>query len=99
MNDEKLKKLFAAARSEMPPTPPSGFDEQVIRAMRNEVRRAPVSLWEQLDALFPRLAIASVLVVGACVLGDYYYSAVHPAGLEAEVNAIAEQWAFPANGS
>ncbi len=71
----------------------------VVRALRSEARPAPLSFWDQLEALFPRLAITATLVVGLCVLGDVYFSTMYPTSLSSEVNAISEQWLFAANGT
>jgi hypothetical protein len=98
MNDEKLKKLFELARSEIAPAPPEGFDARVVHALRREAAASPVSLWDQLEALFPRMAVATVLLMGLCVLGDYSLAAVYPASFSAQMNEISEQWLFAANG-
>jgi hypothetical protein len=77
MNDEKLKKMFGLARSETPPAPPGNFDLRVLAAIRREERAAPLSLWDQLGALFPRLALAALLVMTVCLAADYYSAARH----------------------
>jgi hypothetical protein len=94
MNDEKLKQLFESARRESPPSPTEEFDARILRAVQRESRLTPVTFWDQLEVLFPRLAVASLLVVGICFLGDYCYSIAHPAGLMGEVSEVSEQWLF-----
>jgi len=74
MNELKFKKLFALARKENAPAAPDGFDARVLAAIRREERAAPVTLWEQLGQLFPRLAVAAVLVMGVCVFADFYFT-------------------------
>jgi hypothetical protein len=55
-------------------------------------------LWDQIEALFPRVAMGAALVMALCLLGDFYFSAAHPAGLSGDVNEISEQWLLGANG-
>ena len=97
MNDRKLKKLFELTLVEIPPAPPEGFDSRVMAALRREQRAGLPSLWDQLEQLFPRLAVATVLIIGICVAGDFMYSALHPAGLTADVHELADQWLLAAN--
>ncbi|HWF18401.1 MAG TPA: hypothetical protein VG754_04005 [Verrucomicrobiae bacterium] len=97
MNDRKLKKLFELGRDEVPPRAPEGFEERVSRALRSERPNAPVSFWEQIEALFPRVAIAAVLVMGCCLAAELSFSAAHPAGLSADVSELSDQWLFAGN--
>jgi hypothetical protein len=97
MNDEKLKKLFELARAEAAPIPPEGFDSRVIRALASEIPAPPISLWDQIEALFPRVAMGTALVMLICLLGDFCYSAAYPAGLSGDVNEISEQWLLGSN--
>jgi hypothetical protein len=98
MNDEKLKKLFELARGETAPVPPEGFDARVVRALARETKDAPVSLWDQIEALFPRVVMGAALVMALCLLGDFCFSAAYPTGLSGEVNEISEQWLLGADG-
>jgi hypothetical protein len=99
MNDRKLKQLFETARSETPPVAPEDFAARVERAIRNEARAAPHSLWDELGELFPRLALTATVIVACCVLSDLYFSNASASSFSAEVNAISEQWLFAANGN
>ncbi|MDB6015753.1 MAG: hypothetical protein JWR19_242 [Pedosphaera sp.] len=100
MNDRKLKELFELSRGEQPPTPPMGFDARVVTALRRESRSqaGPLSLWEQLGQLLPRLAVATVMVVGVCVAVDFYASTDAPS-LTAGIDQISDQWLFAQNGN
>lgn len=91
MTDDKFKRLFELARGESPPPAPDDFTRHVMAGIRRERRAAPVSLWEQIGSLFPRLAIATALVIGACALTEFYYSSIHPADLNGELGAVSEQ--------
>jgi hypothetical protein len=97
MNDRKLKKLFELSRGEAPPTPLEGFDARVMLAVRREQRAQVASLWEQLDQLFPRLAVATALIVGTCALADFVYSSQHPTEIPADTTELAEQWLYTGN--
>jgi hypothetical protein len=98
MNDDRLKKLFALARTETPPSAPEGFDARVLAAVRRERRAAPVSVWEQIGALFPRLAVGAALVIALCLAAEFCWSAMQPSSLAAEVSELSDQWLFAANG-
>ena len=91
MNEKKIKQLFTAARTEAAPLPPASFAADVLRA----VRRAPIvaappvaSLFDQLNFLFPRFALAAVLVIGLCVATDLGFTS---AGVS-EPSDGATQW-------
>jgi hypothetical protein len=94
MNEQKLQKLFNAARDEPAQGPAAGFEARVMRALRREPRPEPFSLAEQLGELFPRLALAAAMVIGLCVAADLCLSAFVQADLSASVAEASEQWLF-----
>lgn len=98
MNDDKLQRLFRSARNESTPPGPEDFDRRVVQAIRRETDSAPISLFDQLGALFPRLALASVLLIALCVAADIGLSALGQSDLESGVAQISEQWLFPVKG-
>ena len=98
MNDDRLRQLFESARIETQPGAPEGFDARVLADVRRERRAAPVSLWEQIGELFPRLAVGATLVIALCLAADFYWSAAPPAGLAADVTQLSDQWLFAPNG-
>jgi len=74
MNEQKLKQLFAAARREPAPAPPSEFSDSVLRALRREPTPAdtlPWGLFEQLNRLFPRVALAAAAIILLCLAADF----------------------------
>jgi RNA polymerase sigma-70 factor (ECF subfamily) len=91
MNDKKLKQLFGLAGKEAPPTPPEGFDVCVAQSLRRQSPLESVSLWEQLEKLFPRVAIASLLVAGVCMLGDFARTSPE---LSTDLDNLSAQWIF-----
>ena len=75
MNEKKLNQLFAAARQDAAPTPPTDFAADVLRAVRREPARTPWSVFDQLNLLFPRLALAAAAVIVLSVATDWTLTA------------------------
>ena len=98
MNEQKLKKLFELARAETPPAPPGNFELRVLGAIRREGRATPLSWWDQLGALFPRLALATMLLMTACLAADYYYTATHATTFAEDATQFAGQTLFADSG-
>lgn len=99
MKPKTLNRLFAAARNEMPPESPADFAAGVLRVVRREPPREAVTLpsvWAQLNALFPRVALAAAALIILCVAVDRGLTA---AGLPDVANgaaAAAAQFTFDA---
>ena len=102
MNTTKLKKLFEAARGETAPPPPPAFAEDVLRAVRREPAPVPgkeaFSVFEQLNALFPRVAFASVAVIVLGLAADFGLSASDLPDLNEGLSQISAQWFFTPGG-
>jgi hypothetical protein len=101
MNERKLKQLFAAARNEPAPAPSEEFAADVLRAIRRE-RQTPgpgtVSLFDQLNWLFPRLAWAAAAVMVLSVAADYGLTAAGLPGLNNGLAQLSAQWFLTPNG-
>lgn len=95
MNEQKLKKLFAVVRKETAPAPPADFAADVLRAVRRE-RQIPaagtVSLFDQLNLLFPKLACAAAAVIALGVAADFGLAAAGGPGLSDGLSQISAQW-------
>ena len=79
MNENKLKQLFAAARRSTAPEPPKDFAEDVLRAARQLPRDRHGSpfepgIFEQLNAWFPRVALAAAALICLCVALELGYT-------------------------
>jgi hypothetical protein len=98
MNDDQIKKLFGLARLETPPAPPGNFELRVLGAIRREERAAPLSWWDQLGLLFPRLALAAVLIMAACLAADYYSASNHDSTFAVDAAQVTAGDMFSANG-
>ncbi len=97
MNEKKLNQLFAAARSESAPTPPVDFAGDVLRAVHHEpppVESFPV--WEHLNGLFPRLALAAAAVIILCVAADCGLTAAGLPGVGEGAAQVTSQYLFNA---
>lgn len=99
MNPKKLQHLFAAARREAPPSPPADFAGDVLRAIHNSpsaaVPSAPapsLSLADQLNPLFPRIALAALAVIALGIAADYGLSAAGGPDLTDGMAQISAQW-------
>ena len=78
MNENKLQKLFAAARRETGPVPPADFAGDVLRIIRHEPATRFAGgflLFDSLNRWFPRLALAAVTVILLCASADFVMSA------------------------
>ena len=83
MNANKIKQLFAAARTEPVGAVPEDFPSDVMRAVRNEPLRStiPASIWDHLNALFPRVAIAAAAIIVLCLAADWGLTAAGRPGV------------------
>ena len=69
MKDQKLQKLFAAVRRHPAPEPPADFAGDVLHAARQTSATPGTqghSLFDQLNGLFPRVAIAAATIILLC---------------------------------
>ena len=92
MNENKQKQLFEAARGNPGVEVPSDFAMQVLGAIRREETRAgEASLFEQLSALFPRLATAALLVISVGVVFEFVIND----DLFSRLSQASDQWLLP----
>jgi len=98
MNENKLKKLFASAQQEIVPAPPEDFAADVLRAIRHEPQitgAETFSLFDQLNLLFPRIAVAAAVIILLCVAADYGATAAGMPGLEDGAAQLSAQQLLP----
>jgi hypothetical protein len=101
MNEKKLKQLFASARNEPAPAPPEDFAADVLRAVRHEPPAGvpqTLSLFDQLNLLFPRLVVASAAVIALCVAADLGLTAAGVPDLGDGISQISAQWFLAPGG-
>jgi hypothetical protein len=94
MNNNELNSLLRAARAESPPVPSDDFERDLMRAVRRQTNREPLSLVEQLGELFPRLAWASAAVIVCCAI---ILSSTDQSSLGDKFAELSQQWLFAAN--
>lgn len=97
MNENKLKRLFAAARNEPTPLASPDFHADVLRAVRHEPSPIPAAaaiLWDHLNALFPRVALAAAAVIVLCVAADYGLTAAGLPGVSDGAAQVTSQFLF-----
>ena len=73
MNNKKLEQLFESARRSTAPEPEPGFAAAVLRAVRQsppDRLAGATPVLEQLNAWFPRVALAAVALTVLCVVVD-----------------------------
>lgn len=96
MNNQKLQKLFAAARRQPAPEPPADFAADVLRAARN-ANSTPgtqgYSLADQLNGLFPRVAFAALAVILLCAALEWTDNSPSPD--EAGISGMAPSLVSP----
>jgi hypothetical protein len=97
MNDDKLKKIFAAARKENPAAPADGFDFLVMQAVKREPAPRAATVSDQLNALFPRLACAASTAIALCVAGGWLADGAQTS-LTDGVAQLSQQWLLTGNG-
>jgi hypothetical protein len=100
MNENKLKKLFASARKDPAPEPSPEFAADVLRTIHGESSSVPTgsfSIWEHLNGLFPRLALASVMVIILCVAADWGLTAAGVPEVSDGTSQAVSQYLFNAN--
>jgi hypothetical protein len=94
MKKDKLSELFRIARAESPPAAPERFEHEVMRAVGRQTNCEPVSLVDQLGALFPRLTLAAAAVIVCCSL---ILSSTGQSSLGDKVTELSQQWLFAAD--
>ncbi len=101
MNERKWKQLVAAVRNEPAPVPSPEFETTVLRAIRREApvaRPGTLSLFDQLNGWFPRLAWAAVAVIALSLATDWGLTAAGVPGLGDGMTQISAQWLLIPNG-
>jgi predicted nucleic acid-binding protein len=95
MNKEQQWQLLRAARRVPGVTPPDHFCADVLRAIRQDVRRtaASASLADQLVALLPRLAATALVIIAAVMAFEFFVDG----DFMLHLAEATDQWLLPAN--
>ena len=92
MNERKWKQLLAAARSEPAPVPSEVLAANVVHAIRAGRHAEMLSLFDQLNLWFPRLAWAAVVIMVLSIAADWGLTAAGVPGLGDGLTQISAQW-------
>jgi hypothetical protein len=98
MKKNRLEKLFHMAKGESVHKARTGFEIRVMRAIRQEVPAQPASLLDQLNALFPRLALACAMCILLCLSAEVVLTNASRTDLVSGVASISEDWLFATKG-
>ena len=94
MKKTKQKQLLAAVRACPPLEPPSNFCEQALSAIRrDELVQVRVTLFEQLNQLFPRLAMAALVVIVVGLAFQLYADG----DIATQLAEASDEWLLPIN--
>ena len=86
--------MFTAARREPAPLPPAAFAADVLRAVRREPPARPGAantLFNQLNRLFPRVALVASVIIALCVATEVFNSSVGEPGLDDDSTQLSAQ--------
>ena len=97
MTNEKVNRLMRTGRNEAAPAPDATFDARVMGAIRRSGHQEAVSLLDQINLLFPRVAWAAAAVIACCILVEVGVGMFSQSDISAKVAEISEQWIFAAN--
>ena len=101
MRTQKLNQLFEAAQRVAPPAASASLAEEVVRALRQEppdARTVPASLFEELNARFPRLAFLTLVVLALGVTVNLTLGTTDTTDLDADVAQISAPWWLSSGG-
>ena len=98
MKPIRLEHLFRAARNEPPLAPGPGFAEQVLRAALRDQPAQPPSLWEQLGAMFPRLALTSATLIVLFLAADLWHSNLEQPDIGSGLAQMSDEGEFSGKG-
>jgi hypothetical protein len=91
--NEKLNRLFTAAKRETPIAPDEGFASLVMQQIQRNPARADVSIADLLGMWFPRLAVAAAAIIALSVLSDFVTSSNAPSLSESAAQLSVQYFA------
>ncbi len=100
MNERKWKQLFAVVRKEAAPAPSEDLAANVLRAIRtgrSAEKPETLSIFDQLNLLFPRLAWTAAAIIAFSVAADWGLTAAGVPDVGDGVSQISAQWFLPPN--
>ncbi len=74
-----------------------GFDLLVMQAIKHQPALQTTTLSDQLNALFPRLACAAIVVITLCIAGDWFAGNAQLSLTDGAVQ-LSQQWLLTEDG-
>lgn len=95
MNDDKLRKLFEAARGEIPVTPSNTFADRVVSSLAG-VKTGAIPPFDAIALMAQKLFVPAVALMVVCVAVEFYFSpGIYSA--PADTAQLTEEWLFTLN--
>jgi len=91
--NEKLNRLFAAAKRDQPTAPDEGFASLVMQQIQRNHARPELSISDLLGMWFPRLAVAAAALIALCVIGEFVSSSNAPSLSESAAQLSVQYFA------
>jgi hypothetical protein len=91
--NEKLNRLFTAAKRDQPTAPDEGFASLVMQQIQRHPARAELSIADLLGMWFPRLAVAAAAVIALCVISELVTSSNAPSLSESAAQLSVQYFA------
>jgi hypothetical protein len=98
MKSSKLQQLFNQARKETPPCLGADLESRVISEIRKECRPVRVTVFDQLNEMFPRFALAAVVLIVICAVGDFWLSSGDEQDMTSGLAQASQDWQFVTKG-
>jgi hypothetical protein len=95
MKKDKIVKLLKSAGEEPAPSVSPDFAAKVMRQIRRDTRPQPISLFDQLSELFPRLALGAALAIALGIALDLAADNFGSGDLSENVAQVSSQWLLP----
>jgi hypothetical protein len=97
MKGDNLNRLFQLAKQEAPPSAPEDFAATVLSKLTRQAvsPSRPQPIWDQFNALFPRLVFASATAILLCLGLELALSSLSSADLTEQIAQASMQWLLP----
>ena len=95
MKNDKIVKLLKSAGEEPAPPVSPDFAARVMRQIHRDTRPQPISLFDQIGELFPRLALGAALAIALSIALDLAADNFGSGDLAENVAQVSSQWLLP----
>ena len=95
MKDSKIDRLLGSAAKDNSPPVPEDFATRVMRQVHRPDKVESVSILDQINTWYPRLALGAGLAIAICLLAELGLSALEPDSLSENVAQASLPWVLP----